>query len=419
MGMLALSCYVLADTYFVANALGPDGLAALNLALPVYSFIQGCGLMFGMGAAARYSILVQQGRRWEGDAAFTHALWMACGLSLLLVALGLFASAPLAGLLGAEGGTYDMTRTYVQVLLLFAPAFLLNHLLLCFVRNDGAPQRAMAGMVTGSLSNILLDYIFICRMEWGMFGAVFATGLAPLISIAVQSPFFFRRQNRFHPVRCALSPELAGLICSTGVPSLVSEVAAGIVMLVFNLILLDLRGSLAVAAYGVVANLSFVVLAIFSGLAQGAQPLFSRHCGAGNRAGVRATLGYAMAGMLLLSAALYLLLLLGAEPIALLFNQEKDPELQAIAVRGLRLYFLSAPFAGINIILSVYYPSVGRPRPAHVISLLRGFFLIVPMAYLLAALGDMDGLWLAAPLTELLIAVPALIFLRRHSQPGS
>ena len=151
--------------FFVANTLGSDGLAALNLAIPVFSFIHGFGLMLGMGGATRFTILKHQGRAEGASAAFTHVLALAGAAAFFFFSCGLFFSRPLAILLGAEGDVLPMTQAYTHVLLLFAPAILLNDLLLCFVRNDGAPQRSMAAMVTGSLSNIVLDYLFMVPLN--------------------------------------------------------------------------------------------------------------------------------------------------------------------------------------------------------------------------------------------------------------
>ena len=144
--------------------------------------------MLGMGGATRYTILRHQGRGEDGDAAFTHTLGLGLALAAALLALGIAASGPIARWLGADGEVFAMSRTYLQVLLLFSPAFLLNDVLLCFVRNDGAPQLSMLAMVAGSLSNVALDYIFIFPLDMGIFGAVLATGLAPVISLAVLSP---------------------------------------------------------------------------------------------------------------------------------------------------------------------------------------------------------------------------------------
>ena len=95
----------------------------------------------------------------------------------------------------------------------------------------------------------------------------------------------------------------------------------------------------------------------------------------------------------------------GAEQIAKIFNSGHNPLLQAIAVRGLKLYFTGCLFAGVNIILSVYFTSTEVPRPAHVISLLRGFVIILPMAFLLSAAFGINGVWCAFPATELMVSV--------------
>ena len=417
LGMVALSCYILADTFFVANTLGSDGLAALNLAIPIFNFIHGCGLMLGMGGATRFTILKHQGRGEEASAAFTHVLVLAGAAALLFFGCGLFFSRPLAVLLGAEGAVLPMTQTYIHVLLLFAPAIVCNDLLLCFVRNDGAPHRSMAAMVTGSLSNILLDYLFMVPLKLGIFGAVFATGLAPIISLAVLSPFFLGRHNTFRPVSCRPSPRLLGLCAAAGVPSLLSELSSGIVMVVFNAVLLSLEGSTGVAAYGVVANLSLVVLAIFNGVAQGVQPLLSGYYGSGDRVHTRATLSYAAGTVLLLSVLICLGTSLGAGPIASLFNQEGDPLLQSMAVQGMRLYFIACPWAGMNVLLTTYFASTDHPRPAQLISLLRGYFLILPLALFLPHLWDLAGLWLAFPIAEALaFGAAGVLFLGARRQ---
>ena len=99
--------------------------------------------------------------------------------SIPFLLLGLFCSHGITVLLGADQAVFEMTRTYLQVLLLFAPATLVNDVLLCFVRNDGDPWLSMLATAAGSLANIVLDYIFIFPMGMGIFGAVLATGMSP------------------------------------------------------------------------------------------------------------------------------------------------------------------------------------------------------------------------------------------------
>lgn len=407
LGMIALSCYILADTFFVSLGLGADGLTALNLAIPVYSFIHGSGLMIGMGGGTRYSILKSQGNHQEADRVFTNVLYLAAVLAALFVAAGLLFAGDLVRLFGGTGAVFTMCRTYLRVILLFAPAFLMNNVLLCFVRNDGAPQLAMAAMIGGSLSNVVLDWVFIFPCGMGIFGAVFATGLAPIISMGILSPHFFRKKNQFRPVPCKPQLRRTARILSSGVPSLVTEVSSGIVIIAFNGLIMGLEGNTGVAAYGVIANLSLVVIAIYTGIAQGIQPILSRSYGAGDRAGLTIILRCAMMTQVVVSLLIYGIVAAFAPQIAAVFNSEGSASLQAIAEQGLRLYFIACPFAGCNVVLSMYFTSTERPLPAHIISLLRGFFLILPLAFLLAWLGQMVGIWLAFPLTEFLVAALA------------
>lgn len=119
-GMIGLSCYILADTFFVAQGLGTNGLAALNLAIPIYSAITGMGMMTGMGAATCYSIMRSRGDE-KADKVFTNALFIAAFFTLVFEICGIFFSGSISRLLGAEGDTYEMCRVYLRTLLIFSP----------------------------------------------------------------------------------------------------------------------------------------------------------------------------------------------------------------------------------------------------------------------------------------------------------
>ena len=405
LGMLGLSFYILADTFFVSRALGADGLTALNLAIPVYSFINGSGLMLGSGGGTKYSILRSQKNKVKANQAFTNAVVFTG------IIAGIFCSGPLVRMLGANESVFQMTKTYLQVILLFAPMFMANNLLLCFIRNDGNPQLAMTAMICGSLSNVILDYIFIFPLGMGLFGAAFATGLAPVISILILSPYLINKRNQFHLKKCRLSANLLLDIFSSGLPSLITEVSSGIVIIVFNMILLRIAGNIGVAAYGVIANLSLVVMAVYTGIAQGIQPVLSSNYGAGNHKNVTAILRYAVTAVIVISACVYLCIFFGAEPITGVFNSSHNKTLQDIAAAGLKIYFTASVFAGFNVVAAVYFTSTEYPRPAHIISILRGFVIIIPMAFLLSSLGGITGVWAAFPTTELLVSLIGMILL--------
>lgn len=412
-GMIGLSCYILADTFFVSKGLGANGLTALNLAIPIYSFVHGSGLMLGMGGATKYSIYRGQKREKSADKVFSNTIYCVAVLAIIFVSAGLFLARALTSLLGADEQVFAMTKTYLKVILLFAPAFMANDTLLCFVRNDGDPGLAMTAMLAGSFSNIILDYIFIFPFHMGIFGAVFATGLAPVISLLVLSRHWFMKQNQFHFEKVKPSLDLIGSIFSLGIPSLITEVASGIVMIIFNAIILRLMGNIGVAAYGVIANLSLVVTSIYTGIAQGTQPIMSRSYGYGDKKSLIKILKYAIRTMLVLSCIIYVIFFLAADPIANVFNSERDQQLQQIAVTGLRLYFIAIPFAGFNIILSAYFTSMEKAIPAQIVSLSRGFIIVIPMAFLLSFLLKMTGVWISYPITEGAVSLIGFILYTR------
>lgn len=270
LGMLGLSFYILIDTYFVANRLGTEGIAALNLALPVYNLLHGCGLMTGIGGAAKYSIYKGQ-KNENAKITFTNSVYFALILAIIFVLTGVFFSEKISVLLGADKVLFPMTNIYMKVILIFSPAFLFNNVLINYVRNDGSPKLCTVAMISGSLMNVLLDYVFMYPMKLGMFGAVLATGFSPLTSISILSLHFIKKKNNFIFIKTKPQIKLMLSQASLGLSSLVSEVSSGVAIIVFNFIFLKFLGNTGVAAYAIVANWALVLVAMCNGLAQGVQ----------------------------------------------------------------------------------------------------------------------------------------------------
>lgn len=401
LGMLGMSGYILADTFFVSSRLGSDGLAALNLAISVFGFINGLGMMLGIGGATRYAICKAREDDREANASFTLSLVAGIGAGVVLVLFGLLFSRPLAGLLGAEDRILPMCAVYLRTAFLFAPFFILNHILVAFVRNDGSPKLAMTAMLVGSLSNIVLDYLFLYPLNMGIFGAALATGTAPIIGIAISSIHIFSGRSQFKAVPTGLSLRKMATVAGLGIAAFINEFSSGITLVVFNLLVMHAAGTIGVAAYGVVANLALVVLSVFTGIAQGSQPLLSHAYGMQDLSVVRRV--YHMA--LLLASALGLLALgatlLFPTQLVSLFNSEGNAALQAIAEPGLKLYFIGFLFVGFNFVSAALLGATEQAGASFRVSFFRGCLGIVPAACLFAFLFGMTGIWLAFPAVEL------------------
>jgi len=405
LGMIGLSCYILADTFFISNALGANGLAALNFSISIYCMINGAGLMIGMGGATKYTILKAQNKHKEANAIFTHTFGSGLGVGIVLAVIGMFFTIPIAKLLGADESTLPMTVTYLTTILCFSPCFILNNVLIAFVRNDGNPKLSMVAMLLGSFSNIVLDYIFIFPLGMGMFGAAFATGLAPVISMGVLSLHILKKHNGFKLVKSKVSIKYIGDILSLGLSAFITEVSSGLVLIIFNLVILRLEGNIGIAAYGIVANFALVVTAIFTGIAQGIQPLASNGYGTKDQKLLKHVLCYAFILSLGFATIVYILVFIGSNHIIAAFNSENNMTLIPIARKGFQLYFVGFFFAGMNIIACAFLSAIEEAQKAFLISSMRGGIAIIPLVFILSNWLGMNGVWLSFVFAEAMTAV--------------
>jgi putative MATE family efflux protein len=404
-GMIGLSCYILADTFFVARGVGANGLAALNLAIPAYSFINGTGLMIGMGGAIRFSLSKE-------NQVFTQSIYYILLAACVFWTLSFF-SEPLAHLLGANSETMQYTSVYLKTILCFSPLFLLNNCIICFVRNDKNPTLAMTAMIMGSLWNIVMDYVFIfpCGME--MFGAALATGFSPVISLIILSAHFIKKKNTFSLSRHI--PKLHALVDITalGASSLITEISSGIVIIVFNIIILRIAQNTGVAAYGIIVNIALVVLSVFTGISQGIQPIVSSCIGSEDKHGARLALVYGVFVSIFIAAAIYTVTFIFADPIVDIFNRDNDVVLSEMAENGLKIYFTSFIFSGINILCAAFLSAADKPKRAIAVSFLRGFIIIIPAVIILAILFGINGVWISMTVTEFIVVLFSLKMMRK------
>ena len=413
-GLLGTSCYILADTYFIAQAAGTDGVTLLNLCLPIYNLIFAFGSMIGLGAATRYAIL-----RAQGDARahryFSNAIFSVCILAVPFMLVGIFRPDGLLRLMGGDADIVALGMNYARIFLMFTPFFMCNYVVASFVRNDGDPSLAMVATLSGSLFNVVFDYIFIFPMGLGLPGAALATAISPILSIAVCSAHFIKKSNTITFVRKAPSVRLLAQSCQLGISGFVGELSSGVTTTVFNFLLLRLAGNVAVAAYGVVANFALVATAIFNGVAQGAQPLVSQCYGKNEMAGARKLLLLGCGTALGLAALLYGVVFGYTDVLTALFNSENSALMAAFAHSGMRIYFVGYFFAGCNIVAAGYLGAVNRPAEASITSLCRGMVAIVVCSLVLSALFGMNGVWAAFPVSEAITLALTVFLLKRKA----
>ncbi len=416
--MIGISCYILADTFFISSAAGADGITALNLALPIFGLMFAFGSMIGLGSATNFGISRALGRK-DADDYFSNSVICSVLISLIFVGAGIFIPDLVLEFMGADKKILETGLSYIRTVLLFAPCFMLNYTFTSFVKNDNAPNIAMVATLSSSIFNIIFDYIFMFPLKMGLTGAALATGISPVISMGV-CMFHYLSKNNTIRFRVQF-PSFSKLIrsCSMGIAGFIGEISNGITSMVFNFILLDLAGNTAVAAYGIVANISLVGIAVFNGISQGLQPMASEAAGMGNEESKRKIIGYSMKVSFLLAVILVAASWIFTPQIVHLFNSENSEKMAEYAITGLRLYSTGFLLASLNIVKSGFFGSTGNAKGCWLISVSRGIAAIVLFAFILSMLFGIYGVWMAFPVSELFTLILSFLFTESSHRKGA
>ena len=409
---MVTSIYILADTMMIGRGVGANGLAALNILLPMYSTFYGFGMMCGIGGSVLFGFSRGKGEEKEARGYFTTALILAAILAVLSVVLCNVFFEPLLDFLGCTPAMREYAVPYGRILMLASPLYIFSCFLQAFVRNDGAPRLAMAGVVAGGITNVILDYIFIYMFRWGMAGAVLATVAGTLLTIVILGSHFLKAENHLK-LGGGITPKKFRDVLINGMPSFIMELSSGVIMLLFNLQLLKYVGDIGVVVYGIISNVALVVTSLSNGIAQAAQPMISANYGAGKaervREGRNLSLAVAMAAGVLFTSSGFLI----PVPIAELFLVPTE-QIIAMAVPAIKLYFVSFVISEWNIICGTYFQAIVKPKLSLMITVMRGVVLNSILVFVLPAMFGVSGIWVVVTVSEVMTAIAVLYFMRKE-----
>ena len=409
-GMLGISCYIIADTFFIAKAAGTDGITVLNLVLPIYNLIFAIGSMIGVGSATRFTILRAQGEERAHDY-FSNAICFVWMIGILFTLAGIFIPDKIIALMGGDAGIVALGTGYTRIFLLFTPFFMMNYVIMAFVRNDNQPSLAMAGTLARSLSNKLFDYIFMYQLGMGLEGAALATAAGQALAAAASVVFFARsKTSRLRFTRPLADFRALGKTCVNGSSELMTEVAASVVSMLYNYQLMMIAGADGVAAYGVIMYVNFIFTAVFFGFAMGTGPVVSYHYGAKNQPELK---GLFKKSMLLVGgtgAAMFAASQLLAAPLVGVFVGY-DAELAAMTLHGFRIYAVAFLVCGFNIYGSAFFTALNNGKVSALISFMRTLVFETSTVMLLPIVWGIDGVWSAIIVAEACALVLTTAFL--------
>lgn len=421
-GMIFNSALTLIDGIFVGQGVGANGIAAVNIVAPIFMIGTGIGLMFGIGSSVIASIKLSQDNVKAARIILTQAFIVGFVLMGLITAVCMAAPHAMVKMLGSSEVLEDLGVSY---LLWIAPGLIFLYLEcvgMMLIRLDGSPKFAMTIQIVAAVINIVLDWVMIFPLGWGLMGAAFATSIACACGGVLVLGYFiwFSDKLKFYRLKCTVTSLLLTLrnvwyMIKIGFATFLTELAMSIMMLTGNYMFISMLGEAGVAAFAIACYLFPLVFSISNAVAQSAQPIISYNYGAHNSQRVSQTLRVSLLTAVICGAIIAVGLWLGAPAVTGMFLSSDEPA-YGLAIKGLPLFATCSVFFAVNIAFIGYYQSIERALASTLFTLLRGVILLVPSFILLPQLLGVPGLWLAIPSAELLTSAIIILFYLRSRQ---
>ena len=415
--LMVFSLYSIVDGLFVAKGVGEYAMAAVNLAVPFTNVLFSIGIIFAVGTSTIIAIYLGQGQGEKANSLFSQNTVLLTCIGLTITVLVFLFLEPFAVLLGAKGVTYQYTIDYLQGLAPFAVCFIASYNMEVLIKTDGYPRIAILTVITGCLTNCVLDYVAIFLLDWGVWGAAFATGLSQLLTCVIYLRHFLRGHNTFHFVKFKMDWRIYKRLLPIGVADGVTELCNGVMIFLFNRVILRCLGDDGLVSYSIIAYVNTLIVNTMLGISQGSQPLVSYHYGKDDTAGYRKLLRYGFTAAAM-TAVIFAGVMLFAPQIAGIFVDAEKPWLVADTAGALRRYGLCYLLLGSNILMGGFLTAVERPVGAICISVGRGLAFQATALLALAFTVGGSAIWYAPLLSEAVCAGMAVWFLLRFLKRG-
>ena len=411
-GMFIMVLYNLVDTYFIGLMRDDYQLAAVNLAYPVMMISIAISNMIGTGASSLIARSLGAGSKEKADHTLTAGFVLTVLNSAVVAALGLILLGPIVTGLGAQANTFDYTRQYVQVILAGSLFTMGNYTFGQLLRSEGSVKQSVAGMIAGTLVNIILDPVFIFGLGMEIRGAAVATILGNAAGMCVSLWFYLSGRTLLHPALKYICPtaEILREIFWVGVPATLETLLTSAAYIVNNNLAVG-YGELTVAAMGIAQKILSLGNYVYQGFAAGTQPIMGYNYGAKN---YRRMIDVLKAGVMVCSSAeLCIMAVLGVFAPQLIGIFTDSAEVIATGSRVLRTIMWILPFVGAVSMSRMSFQAMGKPQYAFGITLVRQLFLYVPLLLVLNRVFGFGGMIWAQPVTELVMMTVSLTLLYR------
>ncbi len=409
--MIFTSIYGVVDGIFVSNFVGSNAFAAVNLIMPALMILGSFGFMIGTGGSAFVSKTIGEGKQKQANESFSLLIYVLIFLGFVLTVIGIFLVEPLAKLLGADEAMLGDCITYGRTLLVFLVPFMLQNAFQSFLIVAERPNLGLLISIITGVLNMLLDFLFMYVLKFGVWGAALATGISQLISGIFPLVYFLRsNDSSLHLVKTKFNGKVILQSCINGSSEMLTNLSMSLVNMLYNMQLMKYVGSDGVVAYGIIMYVGFIFSGTYLGYSIGTAPIIGYHYGSGNSEELKNLLQKSLKLIAFTSFVMTILAELLSKLLARIFVNY-DANLLAMTTNAIRLFALSYFISGFNIFSSSFFTALNNGAVSAIISFLRTLLFQVVMIFVLPLLWGLNGIWLAVVFAEILALFVSSAFL--------
>lgn len=413
-GILVMSLNVLVDTIFVGHWIGSTAIAAINVVLPVSFFIAALGMAIGIGGSSIISRALGSQQKDKALKTFGNQVSLTLLLTMAMVVFGLWFTDAIIDSFGGKGAIFEPAKVYYKIVLYGVPFLALCMMGNTVIRAEGKPKFAMYAMMIPSVGNLILDYLFINVLNYGMAGAAWATTLSYVFCFIYIIWFFNSKHSELKIgfLHFGLNLNIVKEIGSLGIVTLARQAVVSITYLFMNNILYHLGGEVSVTAYAIVGRMLMFAMFPVLGMTQGFLPIAGFNYGAQNYARVREALNKAIKYASILATFVFLILMFFPETITKMFTT--DAEVLKQTPSAMRWVFAATPIIAIQLIGAAYFQAIGKATPALLLTLTRQGFFFIPLILILPNFFGELGVWMSFPIADVLSTIVTAYFLNKE-----
>lgn len=411
-GILSMSIYAIVDTIFVGKFVGPEGIGAITVVLPITFLISSIGMAIGVGGSSVLSRALGDKNNEKAFKTFGNQVLMTASLALFFVLLGSFFTDQIIHAFGGKGDVEAPAISYFTIQLIGVPFLAWTMMSNNIIRAEGYPKIAMFAMIIPAILNLILDPILIVALDMGIEGAAWATTISYMGSALFTLHHFVYGKStlRISLEYCIPSFPLIKEISALGAVTLARQGVISILAIVLNNSLFYYGGEQGLSIYGIVNRVLMFANFPVLGITQGFVPIVGYNFGARLKDRVEKIIKLSILWASGFSLVIFIILMSFAPSISSLFTNESS--LISHTTPVIRTVFLATPLLAVSLIISAYFQAIGKAGPALFLALTKQGIFLIPLVLILPLFFDIYGIWIAFPIADLGAAAVSFIYFK-------